>query len=121
MFFYSWEQGTAAGAIIETENPEYSVFASSPFQSHGLPAATLRLALSAAVRQTSDGRSSQQINDALDGAALDGASAGSAVLLGDLLRSMIEDSDSQALEKKNQGLTQTRLEKHSGSTQRMHN
>ncbi|KAF8479941.1 hypothetical protein JB92DRAFT_3042197 [Gautieria morchelliformis] len=78
----SWEQGTAAGAIIETDNPEYSVFASSPFKSQGFPASPLRLAFSAAVRQTSDGRLSQQINDALDGAALDGASAGSAVLLG---------------------------------------
>lgn len=45
----------------------------------------LQLALSAVVRQTSDGRLSQQINDALDGAALDGASAGSAVLIGDYM------------------------------------
>ncbi|KAF8523281.1 Six-hairpin glycosidase [Hysterangium stoloniferum] len=78
----SWEQGTAAGAIIETDNPDYSVFADDPFKNHGFPASALRLALSAAVRQTSDGRLSQNINDALDGTALDGASAGSAVLLG---------------------------------------
>lgn len=42
----------------------------------------MQLALSAVVRQTADGRLSQDINDAEDGAALDGASAGSAVLLG---------------------------------------
>ncbi|EPQ51422.1 hypothetical protein GLOTRDRAFT_81008, partial [Gloeophyllum trabeum ATCC 11539] len=79
----SWEQGTAAGAIIEVENPEYSVFADTPFQFNGqVPIASLQFALSAAVRQTADGRLSQNINDALDGAALDGASAGSAVLMG---------------------------------------
>lgn len=83
-FFRSWEQGTAAGAIIETDNPEYSVFGTSPFSPQGFPASSLQLAFSAAVRQTSDGRLSQQINDALDGAALDGASAGSAVLLGNI-------------------------------------
>lgn len=79
---HSWEQGTASAAIIEKENPQYSVFASTPFRNQGFPAATLRLALSAAVRQTPDGRLSQQINDALDGAALDGASAGYSVLMG---------------------------------------
>jgi len=46
------------------------------------PLDTLQLAYSAAVWQTPDGRLSQNIGDALDGAALDGASAGSAVLLG---------------------------------------
>ena len=82
---YSWEQGTAAAAILENADPEYSVFASSPFKYKCvLPVQTLRLALSAAVRQTSDGRLSQNINDALDGAALDGASAGSVVLLGEI-------------------------------------
>ncbi|KAF9240271.1 Six-hairpin glycosidase-like protein [Melanogaster broomeanus] len=79
----SWEQGTAAGGILEWNDSEYSVFGSSPFASNGkFPLDTLQLAYSAAVRQTSDGRLSQNIGDALDGAALDGASAGSAVLLG---------------------------------------
>jgi len=81
----SWEQGTAAAAIIENDFPEYSVFGKAPFTSRHhdqLPISVLQVALSAAVRQTSDGRLSQQINDALDGAALDGAAAGSAVLLG---------------------------------------
>jgi hypothetical protein len=79
----SWEQGTAAGGILEFDDPEYSVFGPSPFVSNGqFPLSTLQLAYSAAVRQTSDGRLSQEIGDALDGAALDGASAGSAVLLG---------------------------------------
>ena len=71
--YISWEQGTAAGAILELDDSEYSVFADSPFKNKGqIPVSTLHLALSAAVRQTSDGRLSQQINDALDGAALDG-------------------------------------------------
>ncbi|KZT25813.1 Six-hairpin glycosidase [Neolentinus lepideus HHB14362 ss-1] len=79
----SWEQGTAAGAIIEVDNPEYSVFAHKPFEYDGImPISVLQFAMSAAVRQTADGRLSQNINDAEDGAALDGASAGSAVLLG---------------------------------------
>ncbi|KAL5501362.1 hypothetical protein ACEPAH_8622 [Sanghuangporus vaninii] len=79
----SWEQGTAGTGILEIDEPEYSVFADSPFTHNGyLPVGTLRIALSAAVRQTSDGRLSQQINDALDQAALDGASSGSHVLLG---------------------------------------
>ncbi|KZT18415.1 Six-hairpin glycosidase [Neolentinus lepideus HHB14362 ss-1] len=79
----SWEQGTAAGAIIEVDDPQYSVFANKPFEYNGvLPVSALQFALSAAVRQTADGRLSQNINDAEDGAALDGASAGSAVLLG---------------------------------------
>ncbi|KAG2086547.1 uncharacterized protein F5147DRAFT_748606 [Suillus discolor] len=82
---FSWEQGTAAGAILEFNNPEYSVFGSSPFVSDGnFPLSTLQLAYSAAVRQSPDGRLSQEIGDALDAAALDGASAGSAVLLGSL-------------------------------------
>ncbi|KAL5512744.1 hypothetical protein ACEPAG_3010 [Sanghuangporus baumii] len=79
----SWEQGTAGSGILEIDEPEYSVFADSPFTHNGyLPVGTLRIALSAAVRQTPDGRLSQQINDALDQAALDGASSGSHVLLG---------------------------------------
>jgi rhamnogalacturonyl hydrolase YesR len=79
----SWEQGTAAGAILEFDDPDYSVFGSSPFVcGETFPLSTLHLAYSAAVRQSPDGRLSQEIGDALDGAALDGASAGSAVLLG---------------------------------------
>ncbi|EGN93966.1 hypothetical protein SERLA73DRAFT_189110 [Serpula lacrymans var. lacrymans S7.3] len=79
----SWEQGTAAGGILEYDNPEYSVFGRSPFTSNGKePISALQLAYSAAVRQTADGRLSQNIGDALDGAALDGASAGSVVLMG---------------------------------------
>lgn len=81
-FIGSWEQGTAAHGVLETENNEYSVFSPSPFQPHGPPTPALQLALSAVVRQTADGRLSQQINDAEDAAALDGASSGSAVLLG---------------------------------------
>lgn len=79
----SWEQGTAAGAILEWNDAEYSVFAPNPFVSNGqFPLDSLQYAYSAAVRQTPDGRLSQNINDALDGAALDGASAGSVVLMG---------------------------------------
>lgn len=59
------------------------MFGANPFRNNGkIPVSTLQLALSAAVRQGPDGRLSQEIGDALDGAALDGASAGSAVLLG---------------------------------------
>lgn len=79
----SWEQGTAAGAILEWNDAEYSVFAPNPFVSNGqFPLDSLQFAYSAAVRQTPDGRLSQNINDALDGAALDGASSGSVVLMG---------------------------------------
>ena len=79
----SWEQGTAAAAILEWNNPEYSVFWPYPFVSNRIfPRDTLQLAYSSAVRQTPDGRLSQDINDALDDAALDGASAGSVVLMG---------------------------------------
>ncbi|KAG1735183.1 Six-hairpin glycosidase-like protein [Suillus lakei] len=78
----SWEQGTAAGSMLEFDDPEYSVFGSSSCISDGkFPLSTLQLAYSAVVRQSSDGRLSQEIGDAQDGAALDGASAGSAVLL----------------------------------------
>ena len=81
----SWEQGTAADGVLEIEDPQYSVFAATPFIDNGtLPAGALRLAYSAAVRQTPDGRLSQNINDAEDGAALDGASSGSYTLLGRL-------------------------------------
>ena len=90
MYIASWEQGTAANGILEIDDEDYSVFARSPFASHGQPTSTLQLALSAVVRQTPDGRLSEHlyelydINSAKlkDGSALDGASAGSAVLLG---------------------------------------
>jgi hypothetical protein len=47
----SWEQGTAAQAVLETDNPEYSVFGASPFESRGnTPISALQLSLSAVVR-----------------------------------------------------------------------
>ncbi|GJJ15871.1 hypothetical protein Clacol_010149 [Clathrus columnatus] len=78
----SWEQGTAMAAIIQKENTQYSLFAPMPFKNQGPPIETLRAALSAVVRQGSDGRLSQQIGDGTDGAALDGASSGYGVLIG---------------------------------------
>ncbi|THH07715.1 hypothetical protein EW145_g3198 [Phellinidium pouzarii] len=79
----SWEQGTATGAILELDNPEYAVYANNPFKYNGnVPVTALRLALSAAVRQAPDGRLSQVINDGEDEAALDGASAAPYTLLG---------------------------------------
>jgi hypothetical protein len=54
-----------------------------PFKFGGVrPTRALQLALSAVVRQSPDGRLSQNINDGLDGASLDGASIGPVVLLG---------------------------------------
>ena len=87
MYIASWEQGTAANGILEIDDEGYSVFARSPFASHGQPTSTLQLALSAVVRQTSDGRLSENYDINInakpkDGSALDGASAGPAVLLG---------------------------------------
>jgi hypothetical protein len=56
---HSWEQGTAAQAVLETDNPEYSVFGAWPFEFHkNTPTSTLQLALSAAVRV----RSLSQLN-----------------------------------------------------------
>jgi len=81
----SWEQGTASAGILQLDHPEYTVFGKTPFQSDGrVPISALQYGVSAVVRQTPDGRLSQQINDALDGAALDGASAGPVVILGHL-------------------------------------
>ena len=81
----SWEQGTAAMAVLEADDREYSVFSSDPYRNHGrVPAATLRLALSAVTRQAEDGRLSQFVGDGNDGSALDGASNGVVVLLGEL-------------------------------------
>ncbi|TDL22133.1 Six-hairpin glycosidase [Rickenella mellea] len=79
----SWEQGTAAEAVLQQDNPEYSVFGDNPFQTGGnTPVTTLQFALSASVRQSGDGRLSQLVGDGADGAALDGASAGPHVVLG---------------------------------------
>jgi len=70
---------------LEIDNPDYSIFGDSPFAFNGnVPTDTLQFAISAVIRQTPDGRLSQNVGDALDGAALDGASAGSVVLLGSL-------------------------------------
>lgn len=91
----SWEQGTASDAITELEFPEYSAYGCdntsmvpysypAPAYAHKrIPLQVIQFGLSAAVRQSPDGRLSQQINDGLDGAALDGASSGSAVLIGE--------------------------------------
>ncbi|EJD55467.1 hypothetical protein AURDEDRAFT_109784 [Auricularia subglabra TFB-10046 SS5] len=82
----SWEQGTAALALLEWDTPMYSLWGSQPFGPPGgradpLPDSTLRLAVSAVAHQGSQGRLAQSNGD---GAALDGASNGRAVLLGQL-------------------------------------
>ncbi|GAB1524941.1 glycoside hydrolase family 88 protein [Rhizoctonia solani] len=99
----SWEQGVAADAIAEHEFPEYSVYGydestMKPFSypcpqsaRKQLPLQVIQFGLSAAVRQSPDGRLSQLINDALDGAALDGASAGLAVLVGKYVKNSYSD------------------------------
>jgi hypothetical protein len=80
----SWEQGTAMHALNELDFPQYSVFGSNPFPKSGgvLPLDVLQLGVSAVTRQSADGRLSQVVNGDTDGAALDGASAGSGVWLG---------------------------------------
>ncbi|KAG1732409.1 uncharacterized protein EDB91DRAFT_1238757 [Suillus paluster] len=89
---FSCEQGTAAGGMLEFDDPEYSVSGFFPFVSdEQFPLSSLQLTYGAAVRQSSDGRLSQQIGDAQDGAALDGASAGFAVLLGSFTDSSRHD------------------------------
>jgi hypothetical protein len=80
--FHSWEQGTAAIAVLEIDSPLYTPFSFAPINPPGRPTSALQLALSAVVRQSADGRLSQVINDGLDGASLDGASVGPVVLLG---------------------------------------
>ncbi|KAF8669715.1 Glycosyl Hydrolase Family 88 [Rhizoctonia solani] len=90
----SWEQGVAADSIAELDYPEYSVYGcdqnTMKQYSYPIPASdqknsplqVIQFGLSAAVRQSADGRLSQNINDGLDGASLDGASAGLSVLVG---------------------------------------
>ncbi|EJT96734.1 Six-hairpin glycosidase [Dacryopinax primogenitus] len=90
----SWEQGTASHGLMEFDSPQFSVFGGTSFPPgptpftfdlSAFPVSTIQLAVSAVTRQSADGRLSQVIGDGLDGAALDGASAGSAVLLGSLV------------------------------------
>ncbi|KAG9101357.1 hypothetical protein FRC06_003120, partial [Ceratobasidium sp. 370] len=106
----SWEQGTASDAIAELDYPEYSVYgfddSVKPY-SYPCPASArkrdplfvVQFGLSAAVRQSPDGRLSQQINDGLDGAALDGASSGLAVLIGSLYKNAHSDYLAEAARK----------------------
>ncbi|KAH7343911.1 hypothetical protein B0J17DRAFT_693554 [Rhizoctonia solani] len=104
----SWEQGVAADSIAELEFPEYSVYGydentMKPFSypcplsaQKRIPLQIIQFGLSAAVRQSPDGRLSQLINDALDGAALDGASAGLSVLVREYVKSSYSDYLGQA-------------------------
>jgi hypothetical protein len=92
--FVSWEQGVAADSLAELDYPEYSVYGcdqntrkqySYPIpisDQKRAPIPVVQFGLSAAVRQSPDGRLSQMINDGLDGASLDGASGGPAVITG---------------------------------------
>ncbi|KAH7098847.1 Six-hairpin glycosidase [Auriculariales sp. MPI-PUGE-AT-0066] len=96
----SWEQGTASQAVLEWDYKDYTIFGRSPFKTTGqLPVKALQYALSAVTRQSADGRLSQQINDALDGAALDGASSAPAVILGIITQPERKDYWSTALQK----------------------
>lgn len=68
-----------ASAILELDNPEYSVFGERPFEYNGdIPKTTLRCALSSVAYQTADGRLSKDSGET----ALDSAAAGPVVLLG---------------------------------------
>lgn len=79
----SWEQGAAANALLELDFPDLSIFGTNPLAgSAEIPRSVIALALSAVYLQGDDGRLSQKIGSGTDGAALDGASAGIAVLLG---------------------------------------
>lgn len=74
---YSWGQGVRASAILEVDNPEYSVFG-EPFEYNGdIPKTTL-LCVVSRLRQTTDGRLSSDS----DGTTLDSSSTDSAMLLG---------------------------------------
>jgi hypothetical protein len=90
----SWEQGVTGDAIAELDYPEYSYFGYDkktmkplPYPNRACPEDELPLLLinigtSASVRQSPEGRLSQEINEGTDGASLDGASAGPSVLAG---------------------------------------
>ncbi|EUC55139.1 glycoside hydrolase family protein [Rhizoctonia solani AG-3 Rhs1AP] len=107
----SWEQGVAADSLAELDFPEYSVYGSGesntqptayPLRASAnkrFPLQVIQFALSAAVRQSADGRLSQIINGDADGAALDGASAGLAVLIGKYNDNSYSDYLGQAAEK----------------------
>ncbi|KAL5637700.1 hypothetical protein ACGC1H_002087 [Rhizoctonia solani] len=106
----SWEQGVAADALAELDFPEYSVYgynetkktAAYPLRDSAnrrFPLLVIQFGLSAAVRQSADGRLSQIINGDADGAALDGASAGLAVLIGKYIDNSYSDYLGQAAEK----------------------
>ncbi|CAE6411710.1 unnamed protein product [Rhizoctonia solani] len=107
----SWEQGVAADSLAELDFPEYSVYGSGesntqptayPLRASAnkrFPLQVIQFALSAAVRQSPDGRLSQIINGDADGAALDGASAGLAVLIGKYNDNSYSDYLGQAAEK----------------------
>ncbi|QRV73014.1 glycoside hydrolase family 88 protein [Ceratobasidium sp. AG-Ba] len=88
--------------MAELDYPEYSVYGfddkMKPYSypclvaaRRGEPKSVMQFGLSVAVRQSPDGRLSQEINDGLDGASLDGASSGLAVLIGMLFKSSHSD------------------------------
>ncbi|KAG9128275.1 hypothetical protein FRC07_001916 [Ceratobasidium sp. 392] len=106
----SWEQGTASDALAELDYPQYSIYGFDnsmkpypypcPLSARKTnPKFVIQFGLSAAVRQSPDGRLSQQINDGLDGAALDGASSGLAVLIGSLYKNAHSDLFNAAAKK----------------------
>ncbi|CAE6397183.1 unnamed protein product [Rhizoctonia solani] len=106
----SWEQGVAADSLAELDFPEFSVYgynetkkvAAYPLRScpdNRFPQQVIQFALSAAVRQSADGRLSQVINGEADGAALDGASSGLAVLIGKYINNSYSDYFGKAAEK----------------------
>ncbi|QRV73015.1 glycoside hydrolase family 88 protein [Ceratobasidium sp. AG-Ba] len=122
----SWEQGVASDAMAELDYPEYSVYGfddnMKPY-SYPCPAAArkreplfvMQFGLSAAVRQSPDGRLSQEINDGQDGAALDGASSGIAVLIGVLFRNSHSDYLAAAAKRQMDYLMYTVPRTHTGA------
>ncbi|EUC59869.1 glycoside hydrolase family protein [Rhizoctonia solani AG-3 Rhs1AP] len=107
----SWEQGVAVDSLTELDFPEYTVYGFSgnitrhtthpprDVDTRRLPVQVVQFALSAAIRQSADGRLSQMINDDRGSAALDGASAGMAVLTGKYLNNSYSAYLSQAARK----------------------